>query len=134
MHVDPEREELMPLPRSVARFNRAVTNPVAQRVAGRLPGFALVIHEGRTSGRTYRTPVNVFRRPSGWEFALTYGQGDWVRNVVKAGGGRLVTHGRTHRFTNPILVERASHRRMPLPVRWMLRVAGVDQSLLVDDA
>ncbi|MGZ8580578.1 MAG: nitroreductase family deazaflavin-dependent oxidoreductase [Actinomycetota bacterium] len=102
-------------------------------MAGHLPGFALVIHEGRKSGRVYRTPVNVFDCPGGWEFALTYGEGEWVRNVLQAGGGRLVTRGRTHRFTNPVVVEDAGRRRMPLPVRWMLRVADVDRSRLVEE-
>ena len=124
----------MSLPRSIGRFNSAVTNHVTGRIAGHLPGFGIVVHEGRRSGHVYRTPVNVFRRPGGWEFALTYGQGDWVRNVLLAGGGQLVTRGRTHRFAGPVLVEDARHEQMPLPVRGILRLIGVDQSLVVDEA
>jgi hypothetical protein len=51
----------MPLPKRLAGFNARVTNRLTRRVAGRLPGFGIVSHVGRRSGRAYRTPVNVFR-------------------------------------------------------------------------
>src|SRR4029453_19472431 len=63
----------MPLPPSVARFNKAATNRVTSRVADRLPGFGIVVHRGRRSGREYETPVNAFRRPGGYTIALTTG-------------------------------------------------------------
>ncbi|MGH2540291.1 MAG: nitroreductase family deazaflavin-dependent oxidoreductase [Actinomycetota bacterium] len=124
----------MPLSRSIARFNRAVTNHVTRPMAGHLPGFGVVIHVGRRSGREYRTPVNVFSRPGGWRFALTYGKADWVRNVLEAGGGRLESRGRVARFANPVLVEDASLRDFPSAVRWILRRIGVDHVLVVDEA
>ena len=46
----------MPLPRSVARFNRRVTNRLLGRLAPRLPGFGIVVHTGRKTQRRYRTP------------------------------------------------------------------------------
>jgi hypothetical protein len=46
--------------RWVAAFNLAVTNRIMSRFAGRLPGFGILRHIGRKSGRVYRTPVNVF--------------------------------------------------------------------------
>jgi deazaflavin-dependent oxidoreductase (nitroreductase family) len=114
-------------------LNRSVTNHIIGPVAGWLPGFGVVIHRGRKSGRLYRTPVNVFRRPGGWEFALTYGQGDWVRNILRAGGGVLITRGSIRRFKDPVLIEDASHVNLSLPVRMILRATHVDQSTLVDD-
>src|SRR5439155_5642221 len=82
----------MPLPRAVARFNRSVTNVLTRRFAATLPGFAVVEHRGRRSGRPYRTPVNAFRRGDGYLFALTYGPGsDWVRKVLASGGFEMVT-------------------------------------------
>ncbi len=36
-------------------------------------GFAIISYDGRTSGRTYRTPMNVLRRDGDYLFALTYG-------------------------------------------------------------
>src|SRR5215204_4698399 len=51
----------VPLPKQLARFNRVTTNRVAFPVARRVPGFAVVLHTGRRSGCSYRTPVNAFR-------------------------------------------------------------------------
>jgi hypothetical protein len=59
-------------PKSVARFNRAVTNRVTRLFAGQVPGFGIIIHRGRRSGRVYRTPINLFRIPDGFLIALTY--------------------------------------------------------------
>ena len=49
--------------RWVVAFNLAVTNRITSRFAARLPGFGILPHVGRKSGRVYRTPVNVFRAP-----------------------------------------------------------------------
>jgi hypothetical protein len=43
----------MPAPRRIARFNKHFTNRLTLRVAGYLPGFAIVSHVGRKSGRPY---------------------------------------------------------------------------------
>jgi hypothetical protein len=61
--------------RWVASFNLAVTNRITSRFANRLPGFGILTHVGRKSGRVYRTPVNVFQAPEGFLIALTYGRG-----------------------------------------------------------
>jgi hypothetical protein len=45
----------MVLSRRVATFNRQVTNRVTGPFAHRLPGFGVVVHVGRKSGREYRT-------------------------------------------------------------------------------
>lgn len=72
--------------RWVAAFNLAITNRITSRFAARLPGFGILTHVGRKSGRVYRTPVNVFREPDGFLIALTYGRdSEWVRNVLAAG-------------------------------------------------
>ncbi len=72
--------------RWVAAFNLAVTNRITSRFAGRLPGFGILTHVGRKSGKVYRTPINVFRASSGFIIALTYSsQSEWVKNVLAAG-------------------------------------------------
>jgi deazaflavin-dependent oxidoreductase (nitroreductase family) len=125
----------VPLPRSLARFNRVVTNRIARRFAGRLPGFAIVVHRGRRSGRTHRTPVNAFRRPGGWVFALTYGPGaEWVRNVLAAGGCELIAGGRVHRLAVPRVVRDPGRRLVPAAVRPVLRLANVDHFLELDES
>src|SRR5216683_4697167 len=80
--------------RWVAAFNLAVTNRITSLFAARLPGFGIVTHKGRKSGRIYRTPVNVFRAPDGFLIALTYGrESEWVKNVLADGGCELETRG-----------------------------------------
>ena len=54
----------MPLPRELGRFNARVTNRLLGPIVTRLPWFAWLEHVGRRSGRTYRTPIMVFRRGS----------------------------------------------------------------------
>ncbi len=122
----------MPLPRAVGRFNKVATNRVTGLVAGRLPGFGIVEHRGRRSGRVYRTPVNVFRRPGGFVVALTYGRADWVENVLAAGGAQLRTRGRTHDLRNPRVVVDPARAGLPAFVRGVLRRLDVDQFLWAD--
>lgn len=126
----------MPLPRVVARFNKHFTNHVTRRVAGWLPGFAIVTHVGRRSGTEYRTPVNVFRVGGRYVFALTYGrESDWVRNVVAAGGCAIETRRRTVRLERPELFTDAAARRLiPRPARWILTLLGVEDFLALEPA
>jgi deazaflavin-dependent oxidoreductase (nitroreductase family) len=120
----------MPIPRAVARFNARVTNRVTLRFAGWLPGFAIVTHSGRRSGRTYRTPVNVFRDGGRYVFALTYGaESDWVRNVVAAGRCRIEIRRRYIELVDPQRFNDPTRRLVPLPVRWVLRLISVDDFL-----
>ncbi|RZK93707.1 MAG: nitroreductase family deazaflavin-dependent oxidoreductase [Rhodococcus sp. (in: high G+C Gram-positive bacteria)] len=120
----------MALPRSIARFNRVVTNQVSRHVATILPGFAMVEHRGRKSGKAYRTPVNVFVVDGRYRFALTYGaQSDWVRNVVAAGGCTIETRRRTVTLTDPTIATDSTHAWAPMGVRTVLRAIGADQYL-----
>ncbi|HEY7068268.1 MAG TPA: nitroreductase family deazaflavin-dependent oxidoreductase [Chloroflexota bacterium] len=127
----------MPLPRALARFNRRVTNRFFMRRPAwlRPPGFAVVVHRGRVSGREYRTPISAFRRRGGYVVALTYGpRAEWVRNVLAAGGCGLERHGRRLRLTNPRVVRDPARRLVPLPVRLVLRLLSADHFLLLDAA
>jgi hypothetical protein len=88
--------------RWIAAFNLAVTNRITSRFAARLPGFGMLTHVGRKSGRADRTPVNVFRTPEGFLIALTYGrESQWVRNVLAAGKCELETQGVRYRLSAP---------------------------------
>jgi deazaflavin-dependent oxidoreductase (nitroreductase family) len=120
----------MPLPRSIARVNRRVTNHLLGGLARRLPWFGVVIHRGRTSGREYRTPVNVFRRADRFVIALTYGSNaDWVRNVIAHDGCALETRGRTLRLSRPQLFHDESRHAVPAPVRLVLGLVNVSDFL-----
>jgi deazaflavin-dependent oxidoreductase (nitroreductase family) len=113
--------------RWVAAFNLAVTNRITSRFAGRLPGFGILTHVGRKSGRVCRTPVNVFPAPEGFLIALTYGREcEWVRNVKAAGGCKLETRGVQYQLSSPTIVHDPTRRRFPFPVRIVLRLIGAD--------
>src|SRR5690606_5413410 len=112
----------MPLPRGLARANRYFINPVARRVAGWAPGFCILTHIGRRSGREYRLPLNVFRSGDTFVFALTYGSNaDWVRNVMAAVNSTRFVGQRSclfHAATSPWVEVNAS-RGVLWPWRWM---------------
>jgi|SRR5919201_571292 deazaflavin-dependent oxidoreductase (nitroreductase family) len=109
----------------MAAFNRRVTNRVLGGVATRAPGFGVVVHRGRKSGRTYRTPINVFRSPSGYVVALTFGsQAGWVQNVLAAGCCELETRGR-HLTCSARLFHDEARRSVPPLLRPVGRAAGV---------
>jgi deazaflavin-dependent oxidoreductase (nitroreductase family) len=124
----------VPLPRALARFNRTITNPIGRKIAGRVPGSGIIVHLGRRSGRTYRTPLSVFRRPGGYAVALTYGPGaEWVQNVLAAGGAVLERGDRRIHLTSPRVVHDPARRFVPPLVRIALRLLGADAFLLLDE-
>jgi len=125
----------MPLPKSLARFNRVVTNPVLGPVARRLPGFAVVSHVGRRSGRVYRTPVNLFHDQDRYVIALTYGSdSQWVRNVLAAGTVDVETGGQRVHLVEPEIIQDAQRSLVPRPVRHVLRLANVSDFMLLNRA
>jgi deazaflavin-dependent oxidoreductase (nitroreductase family) len=128
-------ESKMPAPRSIARFNKRFTNRLSSRVAGHLPGFAIVNHVGRKSGRVYHTPVNAFRTEGGYIIALTYGaESDWVKNVLAAGWCEIQTRGRRVRLFDPHIETDQSKSWAPLPVRLILSLIHAPQYLRLSAA
>jgi deazaflavin-dependent oxidoreductase (nitroreductase family) len=116
----------MPIPRAVGRWNKAGLNRVTRHVAPRVPGFGVVVHRGRRSGRRYETPVNVFRTTGGYLLALTYGaETDWVKNVLAADGCELLTRGRTVRLDSPRLYHDETRSGIRPLERQVLRTLGV---------
>ncbi len=114
----------------MARFNCTVTNRVTLPVAGRVSPFGIVVHRGRRSGHEYRTPVNVFRAGDEFRIALTYGRdSEWVRNVMAARGGRLLTGGHEYRVVDPHVVRDEDPQYVPGPMRRMLRMLRVTDFL-----
>jgi deazaflavin-dependent oxidoreductase (nitroreductase family) len=102
-------------------FTVKVINPITRRFVGFVPGFAMLTHVGRKSGRTYHTPINVFRRGDHYVFALTYGSDvQWLKNIFAAGSVEMRTRGRDIRLVEPELIVDPELRLMPLP----LRIAG----------
>jgi deazaflavin-dependent oxidoreductase (nitroreductase family) len=122
----------MPLPKSLARFNRVVTNRVLGPFAARLPGFAIVTHIGRRSGREYSNPVNLFQSGDRYVIALTYGaDSQWIRNVLAAGEASVLTRGRTIHLVEPEVIHDPSRALVPAPVRPILRATNVTDFILL---
>jgi hypothetical protein len=109
------------LPRSLARFNRVVTNRIQRWWAPYLAPWVMLIHRGRVSGREYRNPVFATRSGSQLRLAVLYGtESDWVRNVLAAGRADLVRLGRPLSVTDPQLVPTSGRKDLG----WLGRVAS----------
>ena len=120
------RTRLWRLRHFVTRF----VNPVTRLFAGRAPGFGVLTYRGRTSGKTYNTPVNVFRRGDDYIFFLTYGSdAGWVKNVLAAGGCRILTRGRNLVLTRPEVIVDPSRRLVPAPIRFVGFLGNVTEFL-----
>jgi len=76
-------------------------NPRTLAAAKRGKGpFSFVRHTGRSSGRTYETPLVLAQVPEGFIGELTYGREvNWYRNILK-GGGLIGHRGRMYRITS----------------------------------
>ncbi|OBH72098.1 nitroreductase [Mycobacterium intracellulare] len=112
----------MPAPRWVARANKIGLNRFTKYIAPWAPGWAIVVHRGRKSGRSFRTPLWAFRRHNGFVIALTYGpETDWVRNVLAAGGCELQTRRRRYQLGAPVVFRDEDATDMPAFIRFMLR-------------
>ena len=114
----------MKMPRAMRTVNRRFTNRILGAWAPYVPPWAVVVHTGRKTGITYRTPIAVFIRGGVAVVGLPYGADtDWVRNLLSAGGGRLIRRGRDRALTNPRLV-RADDPSEGRLVRNVARVGG----------
>jgi deazaflavin-dependent oxidoreductase (nitroreductase family) len=115
----------VPLPAALGRFNRRVTNRILWPIVRWLPGYGVVVHVGRRSGRTYRTPVLAFHRSERFVIALTYGpRTEWARNVLAAGGCLFETRAGAIRLAEPRAIHDEARAAVPALVRLPLRLLG----------
>ena len=114
--------------RWLAKINIVFTNRITSLFAGWFPGFGILTHVGRKSGKVYRTPVNVFPASNGFIIALTYSsRSEWVKNVLAAGGCGLQTRGSRYQLSAPNVGRDPTRGRFPIPVRVVLRLVGADE-------
>jgi len=93
----------MPFPRWLAKVNRRVFNPIEIRRGVR----PVLVHVGRSSGSTYRTPLDAHPVPDGYVFIPNYGsRSDWVRNVLAAGAADLAIDGEEIELGSPRMVRK----------------------------
>src|SRR4051794_11373988 len=115
----------------MARFNRRVVNPLAARVVGSFPPYAMLEHRGRRSGRVYRSPIVALPTRGGVLVALTFGsRSDWVRNVRATGTARLLYAGRWWELDSPLVLgPREALPLAPAPLRPLLHLIGFREYL-----
>ena len=121
----------MPLSRRMAKFNQRFTNHLTRHIAGWAPGFGLVEHVGRRTGRLYETPVNVFIRQRLYVFALTYGESEWVKNLLAAGECAIRTRRHRVELADPERVHDPSGHLAPIPARWILKLTNVEDFIVL---
>jgi deazaflavin-dependent oxidoreductase (nitroreductase family) len=94
----------MRFPPVVERLQIKYMNPVVGKVARYLPGFAIIKHRGRTSGKPYQTVVNAYRNGDVLAVMLGHGKTNWVKNVLAAGEADVHLFRRDVHITNPRIV------------------------------
>jgi deazaflavin-dependent oxidoreductase (nitroreductase family) len=125
----------VPIPKVVARWNRAGLNRLTVHIAPWTPGWGVIVHHGRRSGRRYQTPVKLFGMGNGYVIALTYGpQTDWAKNVLAAGGCELRTRGQTIALGSPRLFHDESRSSIPPVERQALRLLNAADFLSLTPA
>jgi deazaflavin-dependent oxidoreductase (nitroreductase family) len=114
----------------VSRLQIKYINPMMRPVAPYLPGFSIIKHRGRRSGKPYETVVNAYTRGPVLAIALGHGKADWVKNVLTAGEADVHFTRRDVHITNPrILPIRSASDSLPR----MARLLGRWEPVLVAD-
>lgn len=118
----------MPLPRSVALFNKRYANRLVRPIARIVPFLAVIHHVGRLSGREYAIPVNIFRDGNDIIVPLTYSSDtDWVKNVLAAEWCEIET-GRKRMRTQRVRLETDHDKRWaPGVIKVFLNRLGVHE-------
>lgn len=95
----------MRIPKTVARINKVVTNPIQRQWAPKLAPWAMIEHVGRKSGKRYTIPVLAWVDGDQLSIVLTYGrETDWVRNVQAAGEFGITRKSRHSKVVRPRII------------------------------
>src|SRR5271157_1798046 len=108
-------------------FNKHILNRLTRTFASFSRGpFAVIRHVGRRSGKPYETPIMVEPMGDSIVIALTYGpEVDWYRNILAAGHGTLLWHGRIYAIEKPESIDGTT--ALPAfspPLRLILKMLG----------
>lgn len=101
----------MPVPMWVAQVNKRLFNKLELKRGVR----PVLTHVGRSSGKTYHTPLDAHPVENGYIFSLMYGSGsDWVKNVLAAGTASLRIGGEEFELASPRVVTKdVAWRQLP---------------------
>ena len=91
----------MPMPLWWGQINKRIFNP---RVLAN-GKWDVIIHVGRSSGQTYRTPLAATEVDGTFLFIIVYGlRSDWVQNILAGGSATLQTGDEIVELVEPRLV------------------------------
>ncbi len=98
----------MVFPPWLERLQIKYFNPAIRPLARYLPTFAIIKHRGRTSGKTYDTVVNAYRKGDLLAVLLAHGKTNWVKNVLSAGEADVHLFRHDVHITNPRVIPAGS--------------------------
>lgn len=91
----------MIMPVWLERFQIKYVNPLLRPLSKRMPGFAVITHRGRTSGKEYETIVTAYRKGDVLAIGLMHGKTNWVKNVLAAGEATIHVGRKDLHLVNP---------------------------------
>jgi len=111
------------------QINKRVFNPRAVRNGQ----WQVIHHVGRSSGRSYLTPLEAHEVDDGFMFTLVYGsRSDWVRNVMAAGAAKLEVDGNTVELVEPhVIAADEAFARLPAGTKRPPGFLRIDEFLVM---
>ena len=127
-----------PLLNQMRFLNKQIFNRFTLRFAGSsYSPISMIRHVGRRSGTLYTTPVIVLKSfGDQFIFALPYGQNvDWYRNILAAGRGTVICHGKASLVENPEpLDDKADSSALPFLLKLIVKFVGVQHFIQMKSA
>ncbi len=122
----------MPMPRWFATLNKHTFNK-RELAKGTRP---VLTHTGRSTGATYRTPLDAHEVDDGFLFILVYGsESDWVQNILASGSASLSIDGTTIDLRSPRVVgSDEAWARLPDETKRPAGFLNIDEFLVMERA
>ena len=122
----------MPLPSWLAQINKRVFNRMELKRGVR----PVLIHVGRSSGKTFYTPLDAHPIEGGYLFIMNYGRdSDWVRNILAAGKATLRVDGREVALESPrVITKEEAVPLLPAASKWPPERMNVTECLRMGTA
>jgi deazaflavin-dependent oxidoreductase (nitroreductase family) len=95
--------------------------------------WAVLGHQGRTSGTPYETPIVALRRKDAYLIPMPFGEStQWAKNILVADGGRIRQAGRTVAIDHPEVIPlKVADAELPAIIRFLSRRFGIRQYMRV---
>jgi len=113
-------------------LNKYATNKLLIKISGKRFGhFAILKHEGRRTGKTYKIPIIAEPTEHGFVIALTYGKKvDWCANVLAKGSCSLFWKNQEYSLKDPQFIDKElGLKAFPALFRAGLKMMGIQYFL-----